>query len=128
MSNATAAYAILCDLIRREDNNKLIAVGIYGSELNVGAFPAVLNLSILVRVVFPSAGPHSLKFRVSTNEIKHDFGIDIEAKIKGHDLIPLAFQPLIFQSPSKIDVMVEYKVNKWKNILSVPVLLNQSQL
>ena len=41
-------YAILCDDIRKEDNGKMMLIGIYSGDILVPTFPSKLPLSMLL--------------------------------------------------------------------------------
>lgn len=65
-----ASSAIFCDEIRREDNGKLILLGVYLDDLLVPKFPALLpGLSIAVVLSGPSEErPKSIGVRVYRDE------------------------------------------------------------
>jgi len=123
MLNVEATCAFLCDDIRREDNNKIIAIGIYGSDVNVALFPAALQFSMLVKVFFTTQGKHKISLRVQTkNGTKHDINGEMVTVRPGSDLIAITLPPMIFESSDEISVLAESKSGRWKNILVTAVI------
>lgn len=56
-------YAVVCDAVRREDNGKLIFIGVYGRHIGLRRFPADLSLSLAVRLFADEPGEMDLEFR-----------------------------------------------------------------
>lgn len=122
MSKVTIAAAFLCDDVRREDNGKMIAIGIYGNRIFVNAFPAILRLSALTNVSFPSAGRHSFKVRLSVGgEMRQEVTIEAEVRWSGSDWVPLPFEPVQFYKPNEVSLALELDNGKWRKFLTVPI-------
>jgi hypothetical protein len=69
MSPVKHLTAVFCDDIRLEQGNKLSYMGVYGGNLLVPTFPAVLpKLCIAVRITTSPAPPSSLTFKLLRNE------------------------------------------------------------
>jgi hypothetical protein len=51
-------YGIVCDDARREDNGKLLLVGVYAGNIIVPRFPATLLLCLVIAV--DAAGPYEV--------------------------------------------------------------------
>ena len=64
-------YSLLCDDVRREDSGKFIVIGLYGDNILVQSFPALLQLSLLVSVRSQSAGdvPFLLEAMLADQEV-----------------------------------------------------------
>lgn len=122
MSKVQISSAILCDEIRREDNGKMIAIGIYGNRIFVGGFPATLRLSALLNVSFPNAGNHKLKVRLSLGgEMKIEMAIEAEVRWEGTDWFPIPFEPVQFDKPTEITLSLELDNGKWKKFFAMPI-------
>lgn len=50
MSTKRVKNVIFCDEIRKEDNGKLIAIGIYSNDMAVNSFPYSSHMSFLIAV------------------------------------------------------------------------------
>jgi len=91
-------YSIVCDHIRREDNGKLILIGVYGGSILVPSLPAAFGLSQFVRVTPTGPGAADVEFRVLFE------GTEI-AKAEAHLAIgPTQDQALISLGPFPIAV------------------------
>lgn len=113
---------LLCDEVRREHNGKLIAIGIYGSRIFVAGFPALLNLSTLLNVVFESSGEQRFKVRVSVNgEMKTEIEIAVESAWGGSDWFPIPCGNIQFDRPSEIKLSADDGNGKWKAFLTIPI-------
>lgn len=116
-------YTILCDDVRREDNGKLIMIGVYGSSLLLASFPATLGMRIVTRLTPRKMGKTDVEFRIS-------LGADAIAGMKGAietvDMNPSITNtpPLLlhFAGPGQMKVEVREGGGKWAEILNIPVL------
>lgn len=72
---------IFCDDIRREDNGKVILIGVYGSDLVPGAVPSSFAISLWFRIANLSTGNHDFRFRIVGPDGKAEFGIDGQTTI-----------------------------------------------
>jgi hypothetical protein len=61
---ASIDFALICDEILREENGKLVVVGVYGTDLVVPKMPATVRLSVLVSIRSASAGIASFGVRL----------------------------------------------------------------
>jgi len=61
-------YAIICDQTRREDNGKLLIIGVYGASVLLNSFPATIALSVIAKVRPTKLGIHELEFRVLASD------------------------------------------------------------
>jgi hypothetical protein len=63
-------FGIVCDEVRREDNGKLLLIGVYGDSIIVPALPASLVLSLALWVEGGRASEIPVEFRVMLDEIE----------------------------------------------------------
>ena len=122
MANVEPTAVILCDDVRREDNGKQFAIGIYGSEVIVPSFPSILRFSLLVRIGFTGAGKQSIKFRIqSVNGGKQEIGAELETTMASKEWIGVPLQPMVFEAPTTLSILFESPPGKWKKLHSVPI-------
>lgn len=62
--NAKIEYAIVCDDLRREDNGKLIIIGVYAKDIQVQKFPAILPLQFVLAIRSYKKGSISIDVRI----------------------------------------------------------------
>ena len=56
-------YAFLCDQMRREDNGKRIAIGIYSRDIVPGMIPTIIPVSLVLAFNGKKLGPTKLDLR-----------------------------------------------------------------
>jgi hypothetical protein len=116
-------YAIVCDQVRREDNGKLIIIGIYGKSILISEFPAVVPLSIATQVKPTQVGEVGIEFRVL---------IDGEEMVKGGAAVHfptldpaflnLPNLPVQLVRPSSVRFeMREQQGRRWTTLAEIPV-------
>jgi hypothetical protein len=57
-------YGLVCDAVRREDNGKLILIGVYGGNIGLPRFPATLILALVLDAESKQPGSTTLSARV----------------------------------------------------------------
>ncbi len=60
-------YSLLCDDIRREDNGKLIIIGLYGADVVLPVAPVALRFDYLLALRADAPGDAEAKVRVIHN-------------------------------------------------------------
>ena len=81
---ANIKFVLCCDDIRKEDNGKLIAIGIYGDYIILNRSPVKINLAFLMWASSQEAGDYSAKFNVylePTVESVASIGFDFNTKL-----------------------------------------------
>lgn len=63
--------AIFCDDIRREDNGKLLLIGVYPEGITIAGFPASFPMSFWLRLTGLPLGDGVLRFRMLINGVSH---------------------------------------------------------
>ena len=114
--------AILCDLIRIENNGKFIAIGIYSSSVVFTSFPVIAQFSLLTQVRADSIGVQKIEFRVmvSGEENQRLIG-DFEAAKVSDEWIPVQLQPIQFQVPAILSVEHLRANNTWAEFFRINV-------
>ena len=122
MSKFKVNNGFLCDDVRRENNGKLIAIGIYGNRIFVGNFPCVLNLMAFVNVSVDTAGEQRFKTRLLVDdETRSEVEIASDTVWAGSDWYPVPVGPIGFEKPSTIHLQWKSEGGKWKSFASVPI-------
>jgi hypothetical protein len=64
-------FGVLCDQVRREDNGKLIIIGVYASDVIVPRFPSdtLLSLALSFRAELAEATKFSLTVTLNAQEL-----------------------------------------------------------
>ena len=57
-------FVIPCDQIRREDNGKLIAIGIYGENITIQQAPLVMEMSFIMWAAAEDVGEYEAEIEV----------------------------------------------------------------
>jgi hypothetical protein len=60
----TIEFVLLCDQVRREDNGKLFAIGIYSGTIVLSEFPATLVLSLVTMIRAHKIGEARIELRI----------------------------------------------------------------
>jgi hypothetical protein len=61
-------FGIMCDEVRREDNGKLLLIGVYGSTIIAESLPATLVLSLVINVDAEGAKEAPAEFRIMLDD------------------------------------------------------------
>ena len=115
--------AILCDDIRKEDNGKYIAIGIYSSNVVVGMFPVISRYCLLMRARMEGAHSETLKFRVLVDgaEVQRMEGF-IEGTQPGEDWLPIVLQPIKLDVPAPLTLEQESSEGEWSEFFRISVI------
>lgn len=60
--------SILCDMIRREDNGKLLLIGVYGGDVLLQSYPTTLNIAVHAEGVCLEAGALDAEFHFTDSD------------------------------------------------------------
>jgi len=112
-------YAIICDDIRREDNGKLIIIGVYGSDITVPVYPVSLSLGILIAVRSATDKLEPINFRVLQDGIQK---LEIKDKLKmsltveGIALFSIGGLPIAAEKDAMFDFQVQFSLGRYRSI------------
>ena len=115
--------ALICDEVRKEDNGKLIIVGLYATNIRFTVLPAAGVFTFLVIAQALKTGDHDVQFRVKLADtvLYESKGGQIHARQPGRVLVPL---PNIIIEADK-EAMLTLEANTyqegWELVSSVPV-------
>lgn len=77
---------ILCDQVRREDNGKLLLIGVYSDVITVPRLPLLIQLTLAIEVRVVHAGPFRFSIDVTDPLGNHVVeGLAGEGKYEGED-------------------------------------------
>jgi hypothetical protein len=116
--------ALVCDDVRREDNGKLILIGVYGKDIGVTDLPANLVLSLVVRFEASEAIDEDLEFRYCLGE-------ESKASQRGHlslgepgfYLLNVANAPIMNIAKEDILHFQWKRANAdWQTVYSIPIV------
>lgn len=101
--------AILCDAVRREDNGKLIAIGVYSVDVGISIMPVSLSFTLLARVKAVRNGKSSVHVRMLLNkEVVSWVTGDLDENLPEYATwVPIPLPP--FQVNSKGMLRAEFK-------------------
>lgn len=121
-------FSVLCDDVRREDNGKLMLVGLF-ETINAREFPAKHRTLFVVNRWCKGEGTFTQKIRiVNSRDNKNVFETDEQSfdlkDIDSHHTLISRFDNLTFNSAGKywIEIMLDGEL-----FLNYPVMLKQAQ-
>jgi hypothetical protein len=118
-------YATVCDDVRREDNGKLILIGVYGSDISFKQLPAEVSLNLVIPTTASDALEMPLEVRVQYDgkEVAKGAGT-IRTRESGHATFVIPnIEIQIPDHPSTLEFAVRPGDGKWQTVRSLPVLL-----
>jgi hypothetical protein len=122
-------YGLVCEDIRREDNGKLIIIGMYGQNISLSAVPVGLQLSFLVAVHAGGAGREKIEIDVSLNdeELAKVSG-EIEFDAKGLALVTLPRGVMPIRAPGDLVLRARLSDDQWTELWRGPVSIKAAEL
>jgi len=121
-NNFQFKFSVICDDSRREDNGKIILIGIYGSHILVRSFPALLHLS--PAIFFDTRAEMELKFSIEAllDENKITGGQGTFPVKAGKDQIMLLPRvPLKIEKEGLLRFRVREEEGEWVTIAERPI-------
>jgi hypothetical protein len=120
--NVTVKSGIVCDLIRKEDNGKLIFIGVYAASIVAQAFPATFVLSCVALLDASNTGDFPIEFETLMDGKSQGVGTGtIGVSRTGMSLLP--FQNIVLNNTSPGTLMFRMReLNKnWQTVVEIPV-------
>lgn len=118
------SYCLVCDHIRIEKSNKLILIGVYGGEIIVEKFPALLSISFHCSFIVEGEEKINIEFEIhypgDDSPRKAGISINVEKGTK-HANINLPGVPLKIDESGEIYLKYRTTGSRWKKILSCGV-------
>jgi hypothetical protein len=124
-------HAILCEDIRKEDNGKLILIGVYLSKVVVPEFPINIFLAEYVELFSDDLGDHDIFFRFHIGKItKKNKPLVLSGIVNvvepGSIAINLPKQGMTIESETEFYLDLSFDNKNWVNILKKPIELRKA--
>ncbi len=115
----------VCDEVRREDNGKLILIGVYSSNIIVRELPAALVLSLVVNLKSQGPVDVEMQFRVMLNgeRIRGGKGRVKLSPSGAHWIVLPQIVLNKLQSEGVLAFDVQTEDQEWKTACSLPLAL-----
>lgn len=118
-------FGFVCDDVRREDNGKLIFIGAYSSDIVVPALPAVLILTLVVRVEMKGEETLELQVRMGDTLLRKGKG-KVRSNVAGGHWVPIPSIVLDkLTTEGRLDFEVRLGDGDWVTACSLPLRLRE---
>ena len=123
MKNSPAIkYAIICDSVRREDNGKLIAVGIYAYNILVPEFPITLFLALMFATDMHEKTITNFELLAEINGKRLSGGKGkFDTYVSGEALTYLQPVPYTFTEEGDLTIKIKFDEGDWQLIKTIGV-------
>jgi hypothetical protein len=119
----TAQFGIVCDQVRREDNGKLLIIGVYSHNITVASFPSHLALAAVIGTLTKtSVEEYSTEVRAAFGGVEIYSGKgSIGIKEPGQDI--LVVPNLIVSAPNEgnLEIKIKFGSGRWKVVTTIPI-------
>ena|ERR1700733_4642203 len=133
LSRRNIRNVIVCDDIRREDNGKLILIGVYSDQILIDSFPAVLTFTIYCEIMPDSLEPIILNARVyfgkkSKTNVPLQMRLDIILNKLG--VIPVVLPKTSFSATQEgtYHVDISFEGSKWVTLVEKSIDLSRNPI
>lgn len=116
-------YAIVCDEVRREDNGKILLIGVYGTAIFVKKFPVTLALALMLGVDADEPVNTDIHFRATLGGqvIKTGRGHLEIPDIGLNNLLAIPKMPLPLKEEGTLAFELSVDGEKWDSLIALPV-------
>lgn len=117
--------AFLCDDFRKEDNGKLLFIGVYGgdialSQAPVAGHPLALQLSLVFSGEF--SGVEKIEIEISLNDRTILKGtLSINALPSSYSFVPVPLAPLVIPEIGWLRIKTKLQSGKWKLLREIEI-------
>ena len=119
---ARLKFAILCDDGRREDNGKIMLIGIYGANIVIPVFPANLSLCLALFISADQEEEMPVQFKVNLNGDVITDGGGTYKFAKADNIISLVPHiPVSAPSPGVLTLEVKFGDADWVTAVTIPL-------
>jgi len=112
---------VLSDMVRREDNGKLMFIGTYGSKIGISHFPAPFSCFFTLIVSHDSQKLNSKLIRLVDPSNTVLFDAEFKFRIEHDETTAFwIIGPVFFQimTPGKLSLEIESKADHWTTVES----------
>lgn len=118
-------FGFVCDDVRREENGKLIFIGAYSSDVVVPALPAVLILTLVVRVEMKGEATLELQVKMGDTLLRKGKG-KVRSSAAGGHWVPIPSIVLDkLTTEGRLDFEVRLGDGDWVTACSLPLRLRE---
>jgi Family of unknown function (DUF6941) len=124
----SARFGIFCDQVRREDNGKLLMIGVYGHNIGVQKFPVQMGLSLVICLQSHSPAdnlPMQVKVTFNGKEIFDGRGT-LNVQKAGSELIVLPNIRLSTAEAGDMEAKIKLGNGKWNTMAAISLEKNES--
>ena len=121
-SKVSVDCAIVCDDVRREQNGKLILIGVYGNNIIVPSYPVTLKLSIVLAGHSDVSAQVPLKLRIlqdANNYWEADGQMVFD--VAGAGLFPVGGLEFSVAKNTDIDIQTRVGRGRFKSIRKIQI-------
>lgn len=125
---AKIVSALLCDEVRREDNGKFIAMGIYRASVQFLKVPANKGFTALVQIRdLEQAGNYSLGFKVLVGGKKvQEIAGTLSNTEPSIELLSIPINVIEFTGETDLKMYAKVDKQRWRAILEMPIRIKPS--
>jgi hypothetical protein len=119
-------YGILCEDIRREDNGKLLVIGMYGGSVEVSEIPATLVFTILIAMNSEIQAESEIEVIMTLNEgqLSRAAG-KVNFAGKGLALLSLPPIPLSIKEEGELAIKARLDDGPWTELWNGPISMKE---
>jgi hypothetical protein len=121
MSEAKIRFAFICDDARREDNGKLIFIGVYGGSIVLSSFPVSLVFCLVMNIESDRPKEMPTAFQVFFDGERRTKGSTTITLQKGENFLIFPGIPLATTKPGHILIQTRFDDAEWQDVLSCEV-------
>lgn len=114
---------MVCEDIRREDNGKLILIGVFGRDIGVVTVPTVLGLAICLSIEFDEPIDTEIEFQwLFEEEVKAEVKGRVKVPEPGISMIVVPSLPLEITGEGQISFRFKAADSDWQIAESLPIV------
>lgn len=120
-------FGIVCDEVRREDNGKLLLIGVYSSSIIVQQLPAALVLALVIRVDNEKPTEIPMEFRILHNDtpLRKGKGV-LNLRLGGQNVMAIPSIPLEkIEAEGRMSFQLRLRGRDWEEVCSLPLSLKK---
>lgn len=118
----TIKNALICDQVRREDNGKLLVIGVYHGSIQVKTFPVAMEIQLLASFRANKLGDLEFEVRAldGAKELAKGTG-SMNISRTGDGTVALPPMPLKVDGPTVLSFELLQYGDKWRLLASMPI-------
>ncbi|UGY23812.1 hypothetical protein HU675_0038675 [Bradyrhizobium septentrionale] len=122
MSDLKVKFAFVCDDARREDNGKLIFIGVYAGSILVQSLPANLVLCLVMSIQTDRQIETPIVFQIHFDGESATEGATVITLQKGDNFSIFPGIPVAATQPCRLSIRVKFGEEEWQEVVSAEVL------